>query len=256
MHTGHATRLVALGASNLARMVLALLDARRADHGGPVECHAALGRGRSYGLPSRLLGRGLGGILASPLWREPHGARATTTALLMDVGNDLLYGVPVPRIVEWFTAANERLDAIAARRVVIGLPVAAIRRLPRWRFLLVRSVLVPSSRLTLAQAVDGAEALHTALAQLAARTGAAFGELAPEWYGLDPIHVRRRHVAAAARAWLGGSASPASAPRCDTALQRARLLGCAPAERTWFGQRTTAAQPAMRFVDGSSLHLW
>lgn len=83
---GASHRLVAVGASNLARLALPLLDAARARCGGAVEAWFALGRGRSFGLRSRLLGRGLGSIRDSGQWeRLPHLPPAPTTALLMDV---------------------------------------------------------------------------------------------------------------------------------------------------------------------------
>ena len=255
---GH--RLVAVGASNLARMALALLDAQRAVVAGPVEMHAALGRGRSYGMPSRLLGRGLDGILASGLWAHLDGDRPTaradaTTVLLMDVGNDLLYGAPVPHILAWTATALQRLADLGTRRVVVGLPIAAIRTLSRWRFLAVRSVLFPRSRLTLAQAIDQATAVHEGLADLAARTGATFHPLPAAWFGLDPVHVRRSRWQDAARSWLG-TPTALVPPRLDTAWQRCRLLTLAPAERRWFGRTTRHAQPARCFADGSSLSLW
>ncbi len=249
-------QLLAVGASNLARMALALLDAGRARGGGAVRGDAALGRGRSYGLPSLLLGRGLDGILQSRLWHEaPAGPRATTTGLLMDVGNDLLYGVEPPRILAWADDALARLAARAGELVVVGLPIAAVRLLPAWRFHVVRRVLVPSSRLSYAAARDGCERLHDGLRALAAARGARFCEQPLAWFGLDPMHVRRSRWRDAAAAWLGAP-STAAAPPLDTTGNRLSLLFAAPDERRWFGRTTRASQPARRFADGSALALW
>jgi hypothetical protein len=251
-----AHRLVAVGASNLARMALPLLDAARAGHGAPVEAWFALGRGRSFGLRSQLLGRGLGSIRDSGLWeRLPHLPPAPTTALLMDVGNDLLYGVEVPRILTWVEHVLLRLCATATERVVVGLPIAAIRSLPAWRFRLVRTLLVPGSRLTHTQALGGSEQLHDQLHALAKRHDARFHTPEPQWYGLDPVHVRRRHWREAARSWLGVEA-PDAAPPCDGSAARFRCLMAAPHERTWFGHTTRTPQPVRRYLDGSSLSLW
>ena len=250
-------RLVAVGASNLARLALPLLDAHRAATGGPVEMHAALGRGRSFGTDSSLLFvRGLGSVLDSGLWRALAGGdRAATTALLLDVGNDLLYGAEVPRILAWVETALQRLAANAARLVVVGLPLASIATLGRWRYLTVRTLVVPGCRLSLAGAVAGSEALHAGLRALAARHRAEFHDPPRGWYGVDPIHVRRRHWRTAARTWLG---APAHAPEpvLDTPWRRLAMLGWAPAERRWLGVRTTRAQPVRRWPDGSSLALW
>ncbi len=253
-------RLVALGASNLARGMLALLDAARTSAGGPVEAHAALGRGRSYGMRSSLLGRGLAGITNCGLWPALSAAPpAPTTAVLMDVGNDLLYGVDVPGILGWIECALQRLAGTRTieRSVVLGLPMAAIRTLPNWRYLLVRSILVPQCRLPLAVMLDRAERVHHGLAALAQHHGATFHELQEQWYGFDPVHIRHRHWPAAARQWLGVGSDPTVLPAATNgAFARLRFLGTTPAERTWFGWPHHATQPTRRWVDGTTLSLW
>jgi hypothetical protein len=250
---GH--RFVAIGASNLTRMALALLDAARAAAGGPVDAHLALGHGRSYGRPSRVFWRGLGGLVDSPLWQALSTLPpAPTTALLMDVGNDLMYGSDVPQILGWVDIALARLCRLADRVVVIGLPLPSIEQLGEKRFALVRRVLVPGSPLTLAGAKAGSRELHAALRTRAANASAVFHELPEHWYGLDPIHVRQRHIPQAAAQWL--EAPPTAGERCDGLLPRLRFLFARPAERTWFGRRQQAAQPVRRWRDGSALSLW
>jgi hypothetical protein len=245
-------RLIALGASNLARMALTLLDAARAAAGAPVEAHAALGRGRSFGIRSNVLGRGLSGIDGCGLWAALESTPPQpTTAIVMDVGNDLLYGVDVERILGWVDAALRRLATHAPRRLVVGLPMTSLQRLPAWRFALVRSVLVPSCRLTLDGALAGAARLHAGLGELAAAHSATFHVPPSEWYGFDPIHVQRRHWRTAARTWLGVAAT-AGLPDAaiDGAAARLRFLFAAPAERRFFGMsahmRTTRATVARR----------
>lgn len=254
--TAPSRRFVALGASNLARMALALVDAERARAGGPVHADLALGRGRSYGMQSLLLGRGLDGILQSRLWAQPAAVpRAATTALLMDVGNDLLYGAEPAQILAWAEDALTRLVDRAARVVVVGLPIAAVRLLPPWRFHVVRRVLVPSSRLAYAAARDGCERLHDGLRALAAAHGARFCEQPLAWFGLDPMHVRRSRWRDAAAAWLDAPTGAAATP-LDTHAHRLGLLLAAPDERRWFGRATRTPQPARRYADGSALALW
>lgn len=249
-------RLVALGASNLARMALPLLDAARVDARGAIELHAALGRGRSYGVRSQLFGRGLGGIDDCGLWRALAAAPARpTTALVMDVGNDLLYGVEPARVLTWVDTALQRLRASTDRIAVVGLPVEALRAMAPWRFRLVRSLLAPGCRLSPAQLLAAAERLHDGLAALAAAHRASFHAPPPHWYGFDPIHVRPRFWREALRTWLG--ADPAAATtHLDGRLARLRFLFAAPAERTLLGRRRRRAQPSRRFGDGSTLSLW
>lgn len=250
-------RLVALGASNLARGMLSLLDAQRDACGGPIEALAALGHGRSYGIESSLLGRRIGGIDDCGLWQAlANRPPAPTTALLMDVGNDLLYGIAVPQILEWVERALQRLQH-AERRIVIGLPLATVRTLGHRRFVFVRSILWPACRLSLPEAVRLSEQTHSGLHALSQRYGATFHELPAAWYGFDPVHIRRRHWPHAARTLLE---VPAGTPRLqnptDGPLARLRLLGTAPAERTLFGRPQRREQPARRWQCGSTLAMW
>ncbi|HEX5051660.1 MAG TPA: hypothetical protein VFZ65_07815 [Planctomycetota bacterium] len=250
-------RLIALGASNLTRLCLAVLDAAREQAQGPVEAHLALGRGRSFGVKSRLLGRELPGIDGCGLWRALGDCpELPTTAFVTDVGNDVLYGVEVPRILAWVESALQRLSRHTDRVVVAGLPMGTLRPLSAWRFAFVRSLLVPGCRLTLAQTLDAAERLHAGLARLAERHGATFCEPEPSWYGFDPVHIRRRCAGAAVRRWLGMTPAGGTMPPLDGTLARLRLLFARPHERAWFGVARRHAQPARCFADGTTLSLW
>ena len=122
-----ATRVVLIGASNLSLAFPDVLDAARALWGGPLEVLAAHGLGRSYGIPTRVLGRELPGILECGLWPalealEPRPA----VALLTDPGNDIAYQVPVERIAGWMRETVLRLERAGARIVVTRPPLASL----------------------------------------------------------------------------------------------------------------------------------
>jgi hypothetical protein len=253
-------RFVALGASNLARGLLAFADAARAAAGGPVVIAAALGRGRSYGVRSRLLGRELTSIGDCGLWPALAAAAATTAngelryaaALLMDVGNDILYGFEPDTILGWVDRALQRLRLVAARCVVAGLPLASMRRLGRLRFVLVRSVLVPSCRLSLATVVARAERVDDGLRTLAARHRAEFRPLPADWYGFDPVHFRASRQRRAFAALLDVHSAPPP-PRIDTLALRCGGLCLATELRSW-SARARRAGP-LRLRDGSTIEL-
>lgn len=255
--TGAASqRLVALGASNLTRLALTVLDAARAAAGGPVDAQMALGHGRSYGGRCSVLGRGLGGIDTCGLWDHLASApRMPTSALLMDVGNDLLYGVAPEQIATWVERCLGRLRPHCDRLSVVGLPLASIARLSPRHFAIFRRIIAPQSRLDLAGARAGAEQLNARLRQLAAAHGAHYHDLPGAWYGLDPIHVRRRFAPMAAATWLGTPRG--NAPRrLDSLARRLGFLFAAPAERTLFGKVRHRAQPTRRWADGTTISLW
>ncbi|MGE3175237.1 MAG: hypothetical protein AB7O97_21600 [Planctomycetota bacterium] len=249
-------RLIALGASNLTNGALRLLDAARAATGAPVEAFAALGHGRSYGVRSSLLGRTLPGIDDCELWTALERAgRRSSTALVMDVGNDILYGFDPDTILRWVDDALQRLAPHADALRLAGLPLESVARLGPVRFQLVRRLLVPGSRLTLARARERVHAVDAGLQDLARRRGAAFVPLPGSWFGYDVVHVRRRLRAAAFAGLLGVPPAAPAAPLAG-AGNALRLLRARPARRWRLGREQIGEQPALRFADGSTLALY
>jgi len=242
-------RLVVLGASNVELALPQLLDEARGRLGAPLEVLAAFGPGRSYGLTSRVLGRGIPGILECGLWPAlgDGGARERTLALVLDIGNDLLYGADVDTLTGWVRACVERLEPHAERIVLGGLP-AGLERLSRGRYLLFRNLFYPPCRLPFAGAQAGVRELGPRLDALASDRGLALVPTAPEWYGFDPIHVRRRFRRPFWQGLLGGQVLPCPIPRASGVL---RLL--APERRTWLGFEQRRRQPAGRLADGTTL---
>jgi len=185
-----AARVAILGASNIA-LAMPQLCAALTQH-GVQRVDLVCGHGRSYGLRSSIPLRSLPAILQAPLWSELPAQTGLQAALLTDVGNDLVYGVPNTTILAWVNEAATRLEACGARIVLGGVPLASLRRLTRRRFELVRRVLFPFHPLRFEQAQAQIEDLQHALLALAQRRSWQVLEPRAQWYGLDPIHVRRR----------------------------------------------------------------
>lgn len=182
---------MALGASNLTRGLQTVVATARAEWGPGVEVVAALGHGRSYGAPSWFLGRSLPGILHSGLWEALAALPpATTRALVTDVGNDILYGFSSAQILEWVGQAVDRLQRYTPEIVLTDLPLFSIRGLSNPKFLFFRSVFYPPCRLSLAEVVGTAGRVNDGLAVMASQRGLRFVRMRPEWYGVDPIHIR------------------------------------------------------------------
>ncbi|MBK8979498.1 MAG: hypothetical protein IPM29_26660 [Planctomycetes bacterium] len=251
-------RIVALGASNLTRMLPRLVDLARRRAGAPVDVLAAAGFGRSFGAPSRFLWRGLPGIDACGLWRELAAApRCPTLAIVCDVGNDVLYGHDVARILGWIDRALDRLAPHATELAIAGLPVQRLDAVGPLRYAFVRTLVVPGCPVPRATALYRAAALDAALRERAARRGARFVVMDPGWYGFDPIHVRRRRLVRAARALLGLDAAPPPTVAAPARVaDRIRVRLARAAERSRFGIRSIRAQPSARLADGSTLSLY
>jgi hypothetical protein len=184
-------RIIALGASNLALGFPSIVSEARSSWGSEIQVLAALGHGRSYGAPSRVLFRTLPGILDSGLWRMLQSLPpAPTRALVTDVGNDILYGQSAEQILAWVDEALIRLQRITTDIILTDLPLASIQRLSQPKFLLYRSATFPSCRLSLNRVREMAETINTGLAKLANARGVKTFKLNPAWYGFDPIHIR------------------------------------------------------------------
>jgi hypothetical protein len=188
---GDVARVVALGASNLTRGFQTVVSTSRAAWGPDVQVVAALGHGRSYGATSRFLVRRLPGILDSGLWRALESMPAVPTRVLVtDVGNDIVYGFPAERILEWVDDALARLAGVSDDIVLTNLPMDSIRRLSPAHFRAVRSVFFPTCRLSFDAVLATAERVEAGIEPLARAHGARLVRLRPTWYGIDPIHIK------------------------------------------------------------------
>jgi hypothetical protein len=248
-------RVVALGASNLTRGFHTVVATARAAWGLDVEVIAALGHGRSYGARSRLAFRTLPGILESGLWRELAARPAAPTrGLVTDVGNDILYGYSVEQTLAWVDEALARLQRHSDDVVLTDLPLHSIRRLSRAKFLLFRSILVPSCRLSLEQVLERAERVDAGLAALARARGVRLLHLDPRWYGIDPIHIRPALWWPAWQEILGSRAAAGRQP--GSRGEALRLYFMAP-ERQWLlGRERQRPQSGKALPGGSRVWLF
>jgi hypothetical protein len=245
-------RVVALGASNLTRGFQTVVATARAAWGPQVEVLAALGHGRSYGAHSSLLARRLPGILESGLWRRLAAApRVPTRGLVTDVGNDILYGYSARQTLAWVEQALGRLLRFTQDVVLTDLPLASIRRISRGRFLLFRSILVPSCRLSLEQVLETAEQVDAGLAELATSRGLRLCRLEPTWYGVDPIHIRPALWRAAWQQILGATGAVRGSRG-----EALRLYLLRPERRWLFGREQLTPQAGTALPSGARVWLY
>ena len=244
-------RLVALGASNLARGMGTAVAVARGASAEPLEVVSAFGPGRSYGMDSRLMGRRLPGILHCGLWQTLASLPPRPTrAIVTDVGNDILYHVPVPRIVSWVDEAVARLGGVTGEVSLTGLPIERIRLLSPSAFLFFRTMFVPRCRLSQAETLDASLRVDEALRAIAGRRGARFVPMRLEWYGTDPIHIRPRAWTTAWREIVSGEPAAAGAGRTWDGM---RLFLMKPEQRWWFGVEQRSPQPGLRLASGPTV---
>lgn len=255
--TNRRPRLIVLGASNVSLSLGTIVALARAQAEGPIEVIAAHGHGRSFGVPSRVMShllRELPSIGTCGLWSalERDAAPRTTRAIVTDVGNDLAYGFDARTIASWLERDLVRLDAAGARTALTRLPLASLEKTPAWRFRLASTLLFPGRAISRERVLGEARALDAMLPEIARMHRATLFTPSSEWYGLDPIHVRRRLRPAAYWAILGARGD---APR-DARLAFAEKLQLGlsrPEKRRFLGRDQCHAQPCVRFGDGTTI---
>jgi hypothetical protein len=253
-------RVILLGASNLTRGISTVIDTARQTWGEPLEILAALGHGRSYGQNSSVLIRRLPGITECGLW-EALAARppANTAALIADIGNDILYGVPVERVIDWIRHVMGELDRVSSRIVLILPPLCNLHVITTWRFHALMKVLVPHYDLAPGVLSERARELDHGLRELAAPRNVTLIEPRPEWYGFDPIHVRLSQCDAVWNEVMGKwkvRENEAETRRKSSWNHWLQLRSTLP-ERCWIaGTEYRTPQPARRFANGSTLALY
>jgi hypothetical protein len=197
----------------------------------------------------------LPGILESGLWRRLESSpQVATRALVTDVGNDILYGFSAQRILAWVDEAVRRLLRFTQDIVLTDLPLASIRRLSRAKFIVFRSILVPSCRLSFQQVMDTAERVNATLAELAATRGVRLFHLEPSWYGFDPIHIRPGLWRPAWQAILGSEAAANGRPA--SRAEALRLYFMRPERRWLFGMEQVSPQSGRPLPSGARIWLY
>ncbi len=251
-------RAVLLGASNLVKSLPTVLEAAMLCRGAPLEMFLACGHGRSYGTHSTVMGRTLPGIVQCGLWQAlADRPPLPTTALVTDIGNDLLYGATPEQIAGWVEACVDRLLQMQARPVITALPLMNLLNLTEARYKFFRTLLFPKCRRSFDEVRQSAQQLDERVRQLAAARGIPLVEPRGAWYGVDPIHIRYRHAPAAWREVLSSWSdveTPTGGPmswRVWLALHRLK-----PAERWMWGRHQRAMQPAHTRADGTTLWLY
>ena len=193
-----------VGASNLRFLYPGLARAIHAAAPGRSVVRVAAGVGRSYYLKAgvpwlRAPAAGASGAIDDFLSASRPGARA---ALVMDMGNDILYGLPRAALVSPLVTLVGRLARSGVPTLVVPPPLSPGGLSPR-RFALVRALYYPSSSVGYIAAREGLLALTRALERLECGPVRLARGLAPH-LSPDRIHFAPWRWAVVANALLSG----------------------------------------------------
>ncbi|MGH6635145.1 MAG: hypothetical protein ACRED0_03080, partial [Gammaproteobacteria bacterium] len=112
---------------------------------------------------------------------------------------------------------------------------------------------------SLEQALDGARTVNLALQQLSFERRIMLVDQRPNWYGLDPIHIRRRCLSGAyygiLRHWVDADREEPEAHKTSIRLWLRSLL-LAPQNQCIFGFDRYREQPTGRLPDGTTIALY
>jgi hypothetical protein len=200
-----ARDVVLLGASNLTMALPQALEAlERRFPDEMIVARVAHGPGRSFGLDAGLPGLRFRGHRESSLLQDIERRDRTLplSALITDIGNDILYDVEPLRLLEWVREITVRIQSTGGDVVLTSLPLETVRRIPAWKYRCLRTVYFPGSRLPLAETLARVEAVTTGLEDVCRETGARLLASNSEWYGFDHFHLRLSRRRDAFRAWI------------------------------------------------------
>lgn len=193
--------LVLLGASNLARGCFAL-GRHIQDNLYPrsVEVMTAAGPGRGYCVVGGLLMVRYQPIRSSLIFEAAQKKAATghrVIALITDIGNDIMYGVPARELIDTIQQVFIRLQAMNAEIFFTTLPKRFEGEVsPIWYYLL-RTILMPGSRVSHADAISGIAEVNRFLRESACSSIHRIAGM-DSYLGLDEIHYS---LCNAHRAW-------------------------------------------------------
>jgi len=252
-------RVVLLGASNLSRTISTALATVESLWGGPLQVMTAFGHGRSYVKESTVLGRSICGIAECGLWDELASTSARPgVAVVTDVGNDLFYGENIASIAAAVERCLDQLEAAGCRTVITGLPLARLKRLQPGMYYFIRNVIFPGCKITFEEINERAHLLDAKLSALAQRRELV--RIAPpvDWYGVDPIHIRRDRADQAWFAVMTGcyEGQPQQEPTMGSLRNWLYLRSLMPASYRLFSRAYRRVQPAGRLPSGTVISLF
>jgi len=250
-------RVVVLGASNVSRGLSRLVAAVESRSPG-ADLFVAAGHGRGYGVNTRVAARRLPSILRSGLWRglDRHDGEAPL-ALVTDVGNELLYGARSVLVASWVRETVWRLADRGATIAITRLPMAGIAEVGPFRYRALRTFFVPGCRLSLAGLKEAATRLDADLQTIAGDFGAQIIEQPAHWYGLDTLHVRRRHLDDLWHAACGAWGFPSVQSTAKSSFAEWVRVGTKAAEvRSLGGMMLFTKQPVLPLRSGGMLSLY
>jgi hypothetical protein len=185
--------LVLLGASNLSRGCFAFARHMKAClHPRKVDVLIASGPGRGYCVLGGLLAVKYPPIYSCDIFEVAQSKSESgyqVIALVTDIGNDIMYGVSIENLIDTLQQVFTRLQSMNAEIFFTTLPVAFEKEVhPAW-FYILRSLLLPFSRVSYDEAVTGIVEVNRYLRKFTSEKFHLIPDM-DKYIGFDEIHYR------------------------------------------------------------------
>ncbi len=270
-------RWLILGASNVRRSLIPLIEQIFQVSKGPTDILFACGHGRSYCRPNRVLGWSLPGLSESgwqEAWRRHDQEVSSRSVILTDVGNDLLYGIEPDELLSHVELCLDALHP-SDRIMLIGLPMDRLERVRSIEYQIFKKIFFPGSTIAFETVMRSAREVQQGLEALCRARQNEWLIPPSTWYGVDPIHIRR---SLQRKAWgtviqrleassetessnamikLSAEAKP-SMQRSPTwrLLHSLRLIFSRAQRQSWLDWTRDQSQPSLHLEDGSTVSLY
>lgn len=183
--------LIFLGASNLARGYYGLIHfLRRQLHPRPLHIFNALGPGRGYCAEGGIFNVVYPPINACGIMdaaRESAHPPCRVVALITDIGNDIMYGVPAESIIDCVTELLKTFRELDADVLMTSIPNSLEHEVGKIPFAVLRALFYPKSRVERSQAASAVIEINRFLRNSVSGRITLIEDL-QDYYGIDIIH--------------------------------------------------------------------
>lgn len=160
---------ILLGASNLARARFGLNQYLEKSFPNLISTSIASGPGRAYCVSGGIFGLNYPPLKSSAiinLGREKNSSYRQTIALISDIGNDIMYGVPIQTLIEELEKSIRNLSNFCAHIFIVPIPCKKIEGLSDWQINFLKKILFPKCKLTPKKIINSIQTANQFLSEL------------------------------------------------------------------------------------------
>ncbi len=190
---------ILLGASNLARAQFGLNRYFERSFPNLVSTSIASGPGRAYSVSGGIFGVSYSPLKTSPIFklgREKSSNYRLTIGLISDIGNDIMYGVPVQKLIQDLEKSIHDLSDFCSHIFAVPIPYQKIKSLNHWQINIIKRILFPKCELSPEKIMTSIQTVNQFLSEI---TNSKFKLLkeVDDCIGWDRAHydISKMHIA-------------------------------------------------------------